>query len=155
MNRLVTVTANEAGQVVNVSQNNPDYGYIRVQQDKPIFDDSGWARLTSVSALVPGTVKDLQAFNWTVGKTLPGNVIITESLTPFNIKNPEKDYKKAGDTGVVCCVDGEPIYRKNTYSESDSKSDTFLAHTNTEDIKAAHANGVHSQEAEIEANLES
>jgi len=155
MNRSVTVTANDAGQVVNVSENNPDYGYIRVQQDKPIFDDSGWARLTNVSALIPGTVKDLQGFNWTVGKVLPGNIIITEALTPFNAKNPEKDYKKAGDTGIVCCVDGEPIYRRNTYSESATKQDTFLAHTNTEDIKAAHANAVSSEKAEIEADLES
>jgi hypothetical protein len=154
MNRSVKVTANDAGQVVNVSENNPDYGYIRVEQDKPIFDDNGWARLQTISALVPGTVKDLQAFNWTAGKVLPGNIIITESLTPFNAKNPERDYKIAGDTGIVCCEDGQPIYRRNVYTESTSKSDVFIAHTNTEDIKAAHANSVASKEAEVEANLE-
>lgn len=152
MNRSVKVTANEAGQVVNVSTNNPDYGYIRVQQNKPIFDESGWARLSAVSALIPGKVKDLQAFEWTVGKVLPGNIIITESLTPFNSKDPEKDYKKAGDTGIVCCVDGEPIYRRNTYTESGTKQDVFIAHTNTDDIKAAHANKI--EDASIEADLE-
>ena len=139
MNRSVIVTASESGAVVNVSSNNPDFGYIRVEQLKPVFDMNGWARMRKVSALIPGATEDLKAFGWGAGTSLPGKIVTIESLEPFNTVNPEKDYKIAGETGIVCHVDGQPIYRRSFYTEDSTRTDESIQHTNTEEIKAAYA----------------
>jgi hypothetical protein len=152
MNRNVIVTANEAGQVVNVSKNNPDYGYIRVEQMKPTFDSNGWARVRKVSSLIPGNVEDLKAFGWTAGMHLPGKIVTIESLEAFNLNDPEKDYKIAGDTGIVCCQDGQPIYRKSFYTEDTTRMDVSIEHNNTEEIKAAYA-ALQEESVEDETNL--
>jgi hypothetical protein len=60
-------------------------------------------------------------------------------LVPFNAENPEKDYKMAGSTGIVCCVDGQPIYRKTFYNPSSNDHDETLAHDNSEAIRLANA----------------
>lgn len=152
MNKKAIVTANEAGQVINVSTSNPDYGYIRVEQTQASFDDNGWARLRTVSALVPGSVEDLKALGWAPGMQLSGNIVTIESLEPFNTENPEKDYKIAGETGIVCCLDGQPIYRRSFYTEDPSRQSVSIAHNNTDAIKAAYT--ALEAEAKEEANLE-
>ena len=45
MNSKVVVLGDETTKtVVNVSENNPDYGYIRVQQVRTMIDDNGFLR---------------------------------------------------------------------------------------------------------------
>ena len=66
-------------------------------------------------------------------------MIVKESLTPFNPNDPERDYKIAGTSGVVCCQEGQPIYRKNFFSLSSGAEDTSIEHDNGDDIKAAYA----------------
>jgi len=44
----------------------------------------------------------------------------------------------AGDTGIVCCVDGEPIYRTTSYDQDPLSTDYLVQHTNGEDIKDAY-----------------
>jgi hypothetical protein len=139
MNSKVRVSADPAGNVIVTSKSNPEYGYIRVEQDRMIIDERGFARKKRVSALIPGTVKDLKGFGWTNGEQVDGKIIIKESTTPFNSEDPERDYKIAGKTGIVCCVDGEPIYRKAFFTFDLRASDVTVAHTNSEDIKAAYA----------------
>lgn len=152
MNRSAIVTANESGAIVNVSENNPDFGYIRVEQMKPVFDLNGWARVRKVSALIPGATEDLQSFGWTAGMTLPGKIVTIEALEPFNSQDPSKDYKIAGETGIVCSVDGQPIYRRSFYTEDLTRGDVSLQHTNTEEIKAAY-NALEAEEASQGADL--
>jgi hypothetical protein len=84
-----------------------------------------------------GTIEDLSKFGYTTGMELPGKILIKESLEPFNTENPEKDYKIAGKTGIVCCLDGQPIYRKTFYNASGTENDIFIAHNNGNAIKAA------------------
>ena len=140
MNSKVTVTADEStGAVVVISKNNPEWGHIRLQQVRSTFDENGFTRKKAISALVHGTVEDLKSFNWTEGKELPGMIAFKESLEPFNMNQPERDYKIAGKTKVVCCVDGQPVYRKTFYTLNTSTEDVAVAHNNTEDIKAAYA----------------
>ena len=57
----------------------------------------------------------------------------------MRLNNPEKDYKIAGKTGIVCCQDGQPVYRKTFYTLNTNAEDVAVAHNNTEDIKAAYA----------------
>ena len=51
MNSKVTVLSDEkTGAVVNQSENNADYGFIRVQQQRTMIDDNGFLRRKSISA---------------------------------------------------------------------------------------------------------
>ena len=153
MENKVKVTADELGNVVVVSKNNPEWGHIRVEQSRKVFDDNGFVRKKTISALIHGTVEDLTSFEWKNGQTLPGRIIFKESLEPFNYTNPERDYKIAGKTGVVCCLDGQPIYRKTFYTENAASQDVAIAHNNTEDIRAAYAEEVDSVESDNMADL--
>jgi len=138
MNKSVKVTANEAGQVVNISKNNPEYGFIRVAQARTSME-GGWVRTRNISALISGKVDELKSLGLTNGASLPGKIIVVESLTPFNEENPEKDYKVAGDTGIVCSFEGQPICRKTMYTDSLEATDTLIDHDNYEAIKEAYA----------------
>jgi hypothetical protein len=140
MNSKVKVTAEEVtGNVVVVSKNNPEWGHIRVEQSRTTIDDNGFARKRNISALIHGTVEDLKSFKWVDGKEVPGQIIAKESLEPFNMNNPERDYKIAGKTGIVCCQDGQPIYRKTFYTLNSSAEDVLVSHNNIEDIRAAYS----------------
>jgi hypothetical protein len=137
MSKNVTVSANKAGEVVVMSNDNPKFGYIRVEQTRSLIDNRGWLRKKDVSALIQGETTDLLDLKLEAGDALAGNIIIRESLEPFSTKNPEKDYKYAGDTGVVCCLDGQPIYRKAFYDATGKLTDELIAHNNNEAIKNA------------------
>jgi len=52
MNSKVFVTADETGAVINVSDNNSEYGYVRVQQTRTMIDDNGFARRKTITALM-------------------------------------------------------------------------------------------------------
>ncbi len=139
MNAKVKVTADELGNVVVVSKNNPNWAHIRVEQKVKVFDETGFGRTKKISALIHGTTEDLKDFGWLNGQELAGRIIFKESLEPFNTREPERDYKVAGKTGIVCCLDGQPIYRKTFYTESANAANVSIAHNNTEDIRAAYA----------------
>ena len=140
MNSKVKVTAEEVtGNVVVVSKNNPEWGHIRVEQSRTTIDDNGFARKRNISALIHGTVEDLKSFKWVNGQEVPGKIIAKESLEPFNYNQAERDYKIAGKTGIVCCQDGQPIYRKTFYTLNSSAEDVLVSHNNIEDIRAAYS----------------
>ena len=140
MNTKVVVIADETtGAVVNVSENNPEWGYVRVKQTRILADEkSGFLRAKTVTALMPGLVEDLKAAEFYAGQTLTGKIVIEESLTPFNKKNPEKDLKIAGKTGIVCTVGGQPIYRRTKFSFNTQAEDTYQQHDNVEELRAAY-----------------
>jgi len=138
MNSKVIVLADETtGAVVNVS-NNPEFGYIRVQQVRTMIDDNGFLRRKPVSALIPGTLAELKESGFFAGQQLDGKIIVEESLEPFNDKTPERDLKVAGETGIVCTLDGSPIYRRTKFSFDGNVSDTLIKHNNTEELRAAY-----------------
>ena len=60
-------------------------------------------------------------------------------MTPFNEKQPEKDLKIAGDTGIVCKFEGSPIYRKTQYTLASNAEDVLIKHDNVEELRAAYA----------------
>lgn len=139
MNSKVVVLADETtGAVVNVSQNNPEYGYLRVQQVRTMIDDNGFLRRKPVSALIPGTVDELKASGFFAGQELDGKIIVEESLEPFNEKNPDRDLKIAGETGIVCTLGGLPIYRRTKMSFDGSLTDTLVKHDNVEQLREAY-----------------
>ena len=61
MNSPVRVVSDDSGTIIHQSKNNPDYGYIRLVQDRTIIDDtSGFLRRKLVSTLLHGTIEDLK-----------------------------------------------------------------------------------------------
>lgn len=145
MKKKVRVTADEAGNVVIPSKNNAEWGHIRVEQERIMTDDRGFARLRKISALIPGLVKDLKSFGWKAGQEIGGTIVFKEQLTPFNTKEPARDYKLAGKTGIPCCIDGEPIYRKTFYKEDENAKDVYITDANGNIIQ--HTNGDAIREA--------
>lgn len=138
-NSSVTVVADATtGAVINQSENNPEYGYIRVQQAVNHYDDNGFLRRKKLSAIIAAPMVDLQDAGYYAGQLLPGRIIVQESTDPWNKENPERDLKIAGKTGIVCRIDGQPIYRRTLYTEKDNVKDTFLAHTNVDELRAAY-----------------
>jgi len=147
----VKVTADAAGNVIVPSKNNSAWGHIRVTQDRMIVDDNGFARKKTLSALIIGEIADLKSFGYKKDQEIEGTIIFKESLEPFNEKEPERDYKKAGKTGIVCCQDGQPIYRKNFYKQDSESMDVCVEHTNGEDIKVAYA--ALKEEEKVDENI--
>lgn len=147
--KKVTVTADKAGQAIVLSTNNPEFGYVRVEQTRTIVDDNGWVKNKPVAALILGTVAELRKAGFNAGQELEGKIVIKEQLKPFNKNAPEKDIKVAGKTGITCMVDDQPIYRKAFYSQDSSAQDVLVAHTNVEAIKAAYAKSLETAGADL------
>lgn len=146
MNSKVTVVADATTKAVIVqSENNPEYGYVRLEQPRTIIDDNGFLRTRKISTLVHGTVTELKSAGFYDGQELPGKIVIVESLTPFNKKDPNRDLKIAGATGIVCSINGAPIYRKTIYSLASNTEDVLVKHDNIEQLRAAYATATTSK----------
>ena len=137
MPNQVEVLADDMGNVVRLSKNNPEYSHIRLGYKSISIGKGGWLRERNLTALIMGTTEDLTSYAKNLGKTLPGKIVVKESLNPFNTKDPNRDLKYAGDTGVVCCVDGQPIYRKTEYTYDVNAQDVLINHDNGDDIRSA------------------
>ncbi len=141
----VKVTGDELGHVVIQSKNNPEWGHIRVTQRRIFFED-GFARVKEMSALIAGRMEDLSSFGWRVGQEIDGKIVVKESLTPFNKKDPNKDLKVAGVTGIICRIDDQPVYRKTVYTADTSAEDehirdefgNVITHNNVDEIREAY-----------------
>lgn len=131
----VIVTADQNGNVITVSENNPEYGWVRVEQQGTIeINQKGFLKQTTRSAFIKGKIEDLLKVNYKSGSTISGKIIVKESFEPFNPNNPDKDLKIAGDTGVVCRVGDQPIYRQTFFTQDLNASDEFIAHDNSGEI---------------------
>ena len=155
MNAKVIVTADQAGNVITQSKRNQEYGFIRVSQMRASFDNRGFADMKEVTALIHGTMDSLKKFGWNANQEIDGKIVIKEQTKPFNTKEPERDLKFAGDTGVVCSKDGEPIYRKHFYTQNPSAQDVLVEHTNKEEIYAAIEGGSESKPEVVEEQFQS
>lgn len=124
MRQNVIVSANAEGNVINMSKN-PMYGYIVVKQNRIQFK-SGFARHTEFTALITGEIRILEMLNFREGQELPGNIIVEESLTPFDGKHREGDLKRTRDGRYFTTVEGEPIYRRNVYDETGCREDDLI-----------------------------
>ena len=122
----VRVVADKKGNIIGQSTNNPEYGYIRVQQQTIQINDQGWLKSVRRSALIKGKMEDLISADYKEGSEIPGKIIVVESLVPFNELNPDRDLKIAGDTGIICRIDDEPIYRQTFYTANINAFDEFI-----------------------------
>lgn len=145
MNSKVTIVADSAtGMVINQSVNNPEYGYVKLQQSRTIIDDNGFLKKTTLNALIKAPIDILKEMNYYPGQILDGKIIVKESMTPFNKKSPERDIKIAGNTGIACTLEGNPIYRKIVYTQSANAEDITIQHDNIEELREANSYKVNS-----------
>jgi hypothetical protein len=153
MKSKVTVVANADGNVVSPSVNNPEWASIRVKQTT-VDMQNGFAKEKTRYAYIHGTTKMLSGWGVTAGQELDGQIVIRESLTPFNPKNPAADAKIAGTSGVVCRSNGNTIYRKLFFETNPSKfNDELIAHNNTEEIQLAYDTQAAAAQAESDLSL--
>lgn len=130
----VKVTADKNNNVITVSPNNPEYGWIIVEQMTAVLEN-GWMKNVLRKARINGKVEDLAQAKFTAGQELPGKIVVIESTTPFNTENPDRDLKIAGKTGVICRYYDEPIYRQAVYTSNPNLVDELIPHTNAEEIR--------------------
>lgn len=153
MKSKVTVVANADGNVVTPSTNNPEWASIRVKQSI-VEMDNNFAKEKTRFAYIHGTTKMLSSWGYAPGQELDGNVVIRESLTPFNPKNPSADAKIAGTSGVVCRLNGATIYRKAFFETNPTKfNDELIAHNNIEEIQMAYEAAKNASEANADLSL--
>mgnify|MGYP006088012287 CR=1 FL=1 len=147
---VVEIVANELGAKIRVSSNNPEYAHVLLRQQKTVISPKGWVNSKTVHALLHGKLESIQDIGIAKMDTLIGQIVVKESLTPFNMDNPDMDLKRSGGgkDAVVCCKHGEPIYRKGFYDPTMIDIDEFIAHTNGEDIRNTLTQ--ESQEAEAD-----
>jgi hypothetical protein len=138
----VKVFADEFGSVVFISPNNPEYGYIRVEQDCPVFNSKGWFDFKKRCAIIPGRTQDLkravESNFFVAGKELPGKIVVREQLEPLMESNPDFGLKRAGNDGVVLLFEDQMIYRRTFYTENMNEMDVLIQHTNIDEITTAH-----------------
>jgi hypothetical protein len=143
MQSKVNILADDMGNVVRQSNSNPEFGHVRLQQTRVTFGNTGWVKKSNISTLLHGKLEDLKDMGLESMESLPGKIIIKEQLEAFNTKDGDRDYKMAGQTGIVCCVDGQPIYRKTF----------FVADVTAQDVLIAHDNGLAIREANGLTNI--
>ncbi len=137
----VTVVADDNGNVIRQSQN-PEIGFVRVTQEAVNYSQTGWVQRKTRSALILGNIDDLKELKFKNKQKLEGKIVVKESTEPFNMTDPDRDLKIAGDTGIICATaDGEPIYRTTFYDVTGEQLDTFIAHANGDAIRQANAEG--------------
>ena len=139
MQKNVQIIPDELGNVIRVSNNNPEYAHIRLSQSRLVVNN-GFLSKKDVTTLLHGAVEDLREMGIAEMKTLPGKIVVKEQLEPFSTTNPDRDLKIAGSTGIICCVHGEPIYRKTIYTADVTAEDVLLDHTNGDAIREANGN---------------
>lgn len=132
-NSVIVLEGTVPGVCIHRSSN-PDYGYVRVQQERTVVNDNGFIRTVTLTALIHGEIEALQAAKYEPGMKLPGKIIVRESLVPFNKKNPKKDVKITS-TGAVCKKGGQPIYRCTMYNLDPNSVDELVKHDNIEELK--------------------
>ena len=137
MQNSVNILADDMGNVIRQSSSNSEYGYVRLQQQRVTFSNTGWVKNSNITTLLHGKMEDLQALDLKADDTLPGKIIIKESLEPFSNNDPDRDFKYAGETGIICAVDGQPIYRKTFFVADATAEDVLIAHTNGDAIREA------------------
>jgi hypothetical protein len=140
----VTVAADENGMIIRQSKNNPEYGYVVLKQTRTMIQSNpanvknvGWLKTQKMSTLIKGTMEELKLFGFTKDAVLPGKIVVKESTTPFSEEDPDQHLKIAGDTGIVCCLYGEPIYRITYYTADPNEQDEFVQHDNVDAIRQA------------------
>lgn len=128
----VTTCKNDSTELIGVSINNPDFGYIRIESTDAVqFTTGGWLNSNKRSTLIKGKIADLTAWvknnGIKVGSEFVGKIVVKEQLMPFY---EGQDPKRAGADGEILHKDGQPIYRQTEFTLDSTMQDTLIQHDN-------------------------
>lgn len=128
----VTTCKNDSTELIGVSINNPDFGYIRIESTDVVqFTTGGWLNSNKRSTLIKGKIADLTAWvknnGIKVGSEFVGKIVVKEQLMPFY---EGQDPKRAGADGEILHKDGQPIYRQTEFTLDSTMQDTLIQHDN-------------------------
>ena len=129
----VTTCRNESSELIGISPNNSDYGFIRVESAEAAqIGAGGWINTNRRTTLIKGKINDLtqwvKANNIKIGTELPGKIVINEQAgVPFY---EGQEPKRAGKDGEVLHVDGQPIFRQTEFTLDMTASDKLIKHHN-------------------------
>ncbi len=132
-NKPVTIVKDDMGNTIRVSKRNAEYAHVRLTQEKTMINN-GWINVKTISTLIHGKTEELIASGIKKYKKLPGNIVVQESFD-----GDERNLKLAGKTDVVCCLDGQPIYRTTKYDATGMLEDALIAHNNGQALREANA----------------
>lgn len=151
-----TVVPTESGMTIRVNEKNKEFGYIVLRQVRSEFSENGFIEEKPVTCLVKGHLTTLKNLKWKPWQELKGKIVVQESLEPFREKSIDYDIKMSSrEGGVMLCFEDQPIFRRTFYSVNPDKQDTFIKHTNVEEVRAAIAAKADAQRAEfIQADLD-
>ena len=139
-NANIKVVADEQGNVIRVSKNNPEWGFVRIQQQRGGWNNKGFFNTKNRSFLLKAELEELKQMDLTLDTEFSGNIRVVESF-----EGRQEDLKMAGDTGIICKgVDPETgevrdIYRITEYDQSGQLQDVMIPHINGEEIRNANA----------------
>ena len=132
----VTTCKKDSTEILGKSNNNPDYGYIRVEESTGLtFGAGGWLNSNTKTALIKGKVTDLTAFlqknNVKVGYEIPGKIVIKEQTTAFYTGQQPKIVPSTGEVLYVT-INGvqSPIYRQTEFTMDTNMQDVLIQHEN-------------------------
>jgi hypothetical protein len=150
----ITTCKKDSNEILGISTNNPEYGYIRVEENGGLsFGNGGWLNSSSKTALIKGKTADLKTFiqknNVKVGFEVPGQIVIMEQHTPFYAGQQPKVNPSTGEVLYVT-VNGvkTPIYRQTEFTQDMTRQDIMLQHEN---IMSAAAKAIQSNDIAIGA----
>lgn len=133
-----TVVPTETGMVIRVNEKNKDFGYVLLRQLRDEFSENGFIEEKPVTCLVKGPVEVLKRKSWKPWQQIKGKIVVQESLEPFREKSLEYDIKMSSSEGGVMLVhEDQPIFRRTFYSVNAEKEDTYIEHTNVDEVRAA------------------
>jgi len=154
-------------------QNNPEYGYIQVEEAQIQLRSLTWVGKTRRVALIKGDVESLKT--WVLenakGGKLPGQIVVREyeegavpdELYRELIGDTEvRDYeeavkpfiKLAGKDGVPLTIGGNRILRFSFYDETGELEDIKVQHDNSDDVASAARERRIEKMKEVQAELE-
>lgn len=125
----VRILGDSEGRIIKVSDRNPRYGSIKISQRRPVMSLKGgnFINYKEITAFISGSVENLEEHvelaGWTVDKTIPGNIYIIESFSPFY---PNQNPKINPETREVILVDGNQVYRQSFYDPSGREMDKIM-----------------------------
>lgn len=140
----VYVAGDNMGNVITVSNNNPEYGWVTLKQDTTEVSN-GWLNTKTRSAIIMGLVSTLEGLSLVEGEVIKGKIVIREQTEPFS--TPDRDVKRAGAEGpVLLDANGNTIYRKTFFVDQASIDanpeegmDVLIPHANVDEVKEFNA----------------
>lgn len=152
----VYVAGDNMGNIITVSNNNPEYGWITLKQE--FLDFYGDHVYETRSHIIMSLVSTLEQLNLSEGEVMDGRIVIREQIEPFS--TPDRDVKRSGVEGpVLTDANGNTIYRRTFFvSQNTINSDpqagqdiliphnSYLGYGEAEDFSEPYISELHSDD---------